>query len=225
VPPPSTGTLSITDNDALGTTAGATTINGGNGTNSVILNLSAATTDLTIAEPLNFFGNTAGRARLSNNSAQNHTLSGPIDVSSDTNLAQFWSDGAGSITVSGDITGTMTNGALFFLRGNSTSATNQVTGSVNLAGTLAKTDAGTWLVGAPGKTYSWTDTVVAVGRLKMGLANVLPSATTVILGNSTGGSTGTWTSMASTRPWQASSIPARGSLPAPGRSPAPRRRS
>jgi fibronectin-binding autotransporter adhesin len=184
------GTLSITDNDALGTTDGATTINGGNGTNSVILNLSAATSDLTIAEPLNFFGNTAGRARLSNNSAQNHTLSGPIDVSSDTNLAQFWSDGAGSITVSGDITGTMTNGAWFFVRGNSSSDTNRLIGNINLAGTLAKTDGGTWLVGAPGKTYSWADTIVAVGRLKMGLADVLPSATVITLGNSTGGSTG-----------------------------------
>jgi fibronectin-binding autotransporter adhesin len=184
------GTLSITDNDALGTTDGATTINGGNGTNSVILNLSAATSDLTIAEPLNFFGNTAGRARLSNNSAQNHTLSGPIDVSSDTNLAHFWSDGAGSITVSGDITGTMTNGAWFFVRGNSSSANNRLTGNINLAGTLAKTDGGTWLVGAPGKTYNWTDTVVAVGTLKMGLADALPSATTVIMGNSTGPSTG-----------------------------------
>ena len=182
------GTLSITDNAALGSTAGATTINGGNGTNSVILYLSGATSDLTIAEPLNFFANTTGRARLSQSSAQNHTLSGPINVSSDTNLAQFYSD-AGSVTISGDITGTMTNGALFSVRGTSTNPLNRILGSLNLiGGNFVKTDSGTWLVGAPGKTYSWTDTVVAAGTLKMGLANVLPSATTLTLGNATGGS-------------------------------------
>ncbi len=182
------GTLSITDNSALGSTAGATTINGGNGANSVILNLSAASSDLTIAEPLNFFANTTGRARLSSDSTRNHSLSGPINVSSDTNLVQFYSDGTGSVTVSGDVTGTMTNGALFAVRGTSTNPLNRLTGSINLIGNLSKTDAGTWLVGAPGKTYSWTDTVVAAGTLKMGLANVLPSTTTLILGNPTGGS-------------------------------------
>jgi autotransporter-associated beta strand protein len=182
------GTLSITDNAALGSTAGATTINGGNGTNSVILNLSGATSDLTIAEPLNFFGTTTGRARLSNDSARNHTLSGPINVSSNTNLVQFYSDGSGSVTVSGDISGTMTNGAIFAIRGTSTSANNKLTGNISLVGNISKTDAGTWLVGAPGKTYSWTDTVVAAGTLKMGLANVLPSTTALVLGNPTGGS-------------------------------------
>lgn len=185
------GTLSITDSASLGSTAGATTINGGNGTNSVILNLSGSATDLTIAEPLNFYGNTTGRARLSNSSSLNHTLTGPIDVSSDTNLVQFYSEGTGSITVSGDITGTMANGAAFFMRGASTSSLNRVIGSVNLIGNLSKTDAGTWLLGAPGKTYSWMDTVLAVGTLKMGAANVLPSTTQVILGNITGGSTST----------------------------------
>lgn len=183
------GTLSITDNAALGSTAGATTINGGNGSNSVILSLSGATSDLTIAEPLNFFGNTTGRARLSNDSARNHTLSGPINVSSDTNLVQFYSDGTGSVTVSGDVTGTMTNGAIFALRGTSANSLNRVTGSINLIGDISKTDGGTWLLGAPGETYSWSNTVVAVGTLKMGLVNVLPSTTILTLGNPTGGST------------------------------------
>jgi autotransporter-associated beta strand protein len=183
------GTLSITDNAALGSTAGATTINGGNGSNSVILSLSGAPSGLTIEEPLNFAGNTTGRARLSNDSAQNHTLSGPINVSSDTNLTQFYSDGSGSITISGDITGTMTNGAILALRGTSTNSLNRVTGSMNLTGDISKTDAGTWLLGAPGETYNWTNTVVAVGTLRMGLANVLPSTTILTLGNPTGGST------------------------------------
>jgi fibronectin-binding autotransporter adhesin len=186
------GTLSIADNDALGTTAGATTVNGGNGTNAVILDLSTATSDLAVAEPINLIGNTAGRSQLSNASAQNHTLSGPINVSGDTNVAQITSNNTGSITVSGDISGTFTNGATFFVRGTSTSATNRLAGSIDLTGShFGKTDAGTWTVGSPGKTYSWTNTQLAVGTLVMGVANVLPSATILTMGNSTGATTPT----------------------------------
>ncbi|QOV87808.1 beta strand repeat-containing protein [Humisphaera borealis] len=181
------GTLAIAHNNALGTTAGATTINGGNGTTGVNLDLSSATAGLTIAENLNFSGNLGGRAALVNSSAFNHTLTGSINVSSDTNLVQWNSGGTGSITISGDITGTLANNAVLFVRGTSTSATNRVIGNVNLTGgNFAKTDAGTWLVGAPGKTYSWVNTVLAVGTLKMGAAGVLPSASELIMGNSSG---------------------------------------
>jgi fibronectin-binding autotransporter adhesin len=178
------GTLAITSNTALGTTAGATTINGGG---AVTLSLSSAATDLTVAENLNFAANTGGRSSLVNNSALNHTLTGAINVSSDTNLVQWTSTGTGSITISGDITGTMSNGSALFIRGESTSASNRVTGSVNLTGgNFAKTDGGTWLVGAPGKTYSWANTQVAVGTLKMGLAGVLPPSGELIFGNPSG---------------------------------------
>lgn len=183
------GTLSITNNEALGTTDGSTTINGGSGTTGVTLTLSNALSNLTIAEPLRFAGSAAGRATLNNTSSQNHTLSGPIDVSSDTTLTQFFSSDAGSITITGDITGTLTSGAGLYLRGTSTNELNQVIGNVNLVGGLFKTDAGTWLIGAPGKTYNWENTGIAVGRLKMGLANVLPATTIVTFGNSTGTST------------------------------------
>lgn len=181
------GTLAITGNTALGSTAGATTVNGGNGTTGVSLSLSSAAADLTINENLNFAGNPGGRANLVNNSAFNHTLAGAIDVSSDTNLVQWTSTGTGSITISGDITGTLTNGAALFVRGESTSATNRVIGNVNLTGgNFAKTDGSTWLVGAPGKTYSWANTQIAVGTLKMGLAGVLPPSGELIFGNPSG---------------------------------------
>ncbi len=177
------GTLAITSNSALGSLVGATTINGGNGANSVNLSLNTATSDLTIAENLNLFGSVAGRAQVTNSSALNHTFTGAIDVSSDTNLAQFTSSGAGSITISGDISGSLSNGAVLFLRGTSTSGLNRITGSINLTGgNLAKTDAGTWLLGATGKTYNWVDTVVANGRVNLGAANVLPAATQVLMG-------------------------------------------
>lgn len=185
------GALSVAHNDALGSTTGTTTVNGGNGTGAVSLSLSNATSDLTITEDLNFFGSAAGRTQLVNNSALNHTLSGDIDVSSATNLTQFTSSGAGSITISGDITGTLTNNAVLFVRGESTSALNRLTGSVNLTGgNFAKTDGGTWLLGSAGKTYSWINTMIANGRLKMGLANILPSASELIMGNPGGGSNG-----------------------------------
>ncbi len=186
------GTLAITHNNALGTTVGSTTVNGGNGTGANTLSLTNATTGLTIAEPINFFGSAAGRAQVVLNAAQNHTFTGPIDVSSSSNLVQFVSsNSSGSITISGDITGTMSSGAVLFLRGESTNALNQVIGSINLTGgNLAKTDGGTWVVGAPGKTYSWVDTGVANGTLRMGSANVLPSTSVAIMGNPSGGSTG-----------------------------------
>ncbi len=105
------GALSITHNNALGSTVGSTTINGGNGTGAQSLTLTNATSDLVVAEALNILGNLAGRAQLVNNGAFNHEFTGAIDVSSDTNLAQFSSGSTGSITVSGDITGTMSGGA------------------------------------------------------------------------------------------------------------------
>ena len=47
---------------------------------------------------------------------------------------------------------------------------------------MAKTDGGLWRVGAVGKTYSWVNTQVSVGTLRMNLANVLPATGTITLG-------------------------------------------
>lgn len=177
------GTLGVTHNNALGSTTGKTIINGGNGTTGFTLSLSSATTDLTIAENLDIVGNAAGRANLTNSSAQNHTLSGAINVTSVTNVAQLSSSGTGSITISGDITSDVGNTQSLFVRGSSNSATNQLIGSVNLTNSsFIKTDPGTWLVGAPGKTYSWGNTSVTNGTLKMGETDVLPSATALTVG-------------------------------------------
>ncbi len=91
------GTLAITHSNALGTTAGDTTINGANGTGGVVLSLTSATNDLTIAENLNFVGNATGRVKLVNDSARNHILTGAINVSSTTNLVAFEAYNTGSI--------------------------------------------------------------------------------------------------------------------------------
>ena len=196
------GTLSITSSTALGTTAGATTINGGNGATGNTLNLIAATADLTIAENINFAGNTVGRARMANGSNFNYTFTGAIDVTSDTNIPEWNSGGAavtGSITVSGNITGNFTNmaGSGLLIRGNAhtdplLNPTNRITGNVTLTGGgIIKTDTNTWLIGASGKTYNAPALGVANGILKMGVANYLAAGVALTMGNATGGSTGT----------------------------------
>ena len=183
------GTLGVTHNNALGSTTGKTIINGGNGGTGSTLSLSSATTDLAIAENLDILGNAVGRANLTNSSAQNHILSGAINVTSVSNVAQISSSSSGSITISGDITSDVGNTQSLFVRGSSNSATNQLTGSVNLTNSgFTKTDPGTWLVGAPGKTYSWGNTSVTNGTLKMGKADVLPSATVLTVGQTAGNS-------------------------------------
>ena len=184
------GTLGVTHNNALGSTTGKTIINGGNGNTGSTLSLSSALTDLTIAENLDFNANAVGRANLTNNSAQNHTLSGSIIATGiSPNFTQFSSSGTGSITISGDITSGVGNNVSLFVRGSSTSATNQLLGSVNLTnGGFTKTDSGVWLVGAPGKTYSWGATSVTNGTLKMGKADLLPPATILTVGQTSNNS-------------------------------------
>ncbi|MCU0785573.1 MAG: autotransporter-associated beta strand repeat-containing protein [Verrucomicrobia bacterium] len=87
----------------------------------------------------------------------------------------------------------MSGGAVLFLRGNTPSVNNAVTGNITLTGgSLAKTDTGTWTVGALGKTISAPGLLVANGILKMGAANVLAPSPVVSMGNTTGGSTGSW---------------------------------
>lgn len=199
------GNLSITDSAALGTTAGATTIHGGQGTTSNSLVLSSAATDLTIAENLNFAANTVGRSQLSHSAlGRFHTLTGAIDVTSDTNLVQFSVNAAtgstdlatvGGVTITGDITGAFTNGAFLLLRGNTVgglSAVNVITGNITLTGGgLLKTDANTWTIGSAGKTYSAPNIGSANGILKMGVADyITASAPELIMGNASGASSG-----------------------------------
>lgn len=197
------GNLSVTDNSSLGTTAGATTIHGGQGTTANSLVLSSATTDLTIAENINFAASPVGRSQLSHQALSRfHTLTGNIDVTSDANIVQFSVNAAstdlatvGGVTISGDITGALTNGAGFLLRGatsSGVSAVNSITGNITLTGAgVVKTDANTWTLGAVGKTYTAPSIAAANGILKMGVADyITASAPELIMGNSSGGSTG-----------------------------------
>jgi len=170
------GTLSISNASALGSTAGNTVIVGSNGSSATILSISGG---LTFNEPLWLQGTAAGRATLSNASG-NNIWAGPIDVTSTNNLVQV-TVGSGSLNLAGDITGTMSNGSILFLRGGGSGGS--VTGSVDIGGgTLAKTDDNTWTVGAAGETYVWGATNVARGTIKMGAANVVPASSVLNIG-------------------------------------------
>ena len=87
------------------------------------------------------------------------------------------------MSITGDISGTMTGGSLLFLRGGSTNLANHVQGSLNLTGAnLAKTDGGTWTVGSIGETYSWNNTQVSVGTLRLNVDDMLTPARTISIG-------------------------------------------
>lgn len=180
------GEISIATATALGATGpgNETFVTGSNGTTGSVLRLNPGAA-INVAETLHLNANSAGRFALIN-AAQANTISGNIDVSSTGNLGQFTSSG-GSLTITGDVSGTMTGGSLLFLRGTSTSAANHLQGDVNLVGgNLAKTDTGLWVVGTAGNTYSWANTVVAVGTLRMNVANIMPAAGTLSMNQSSG---------------------------------------
>jgi fibronectin-binding autotransporter adhesin len=188
------GITVIGNANALGTTAAGTTINGSNAVAFQGTVLDLGSTALTLTEAFNINGNATGRATIRNNSSANQVLNGNIDVTSATNSAAITSNSsgdAGSITINGDISGTLSGAAVFFLRGVSTSANNRILGNLNITGDLIKADPGTWTVGAASKTYSWTNTGVAGGTLRMGAAGVMPTGTVLTIGQS-GASTATF---------------------------------
>ncbi len=115
-------------------------------------------------------------------SAGGGAINGPVQVNGDS-IVQFSTSVNDSITINGPVTeGASGFGAatsVFFLRGGA--GTGTVNGNINLPlGTVSKTDAGTWTINSTGN--NWATSVVAVGTLRMGAANVLPSALTLIMG-------------------------------------------
>jgi autotransporter-associated beta strand protein len=173
------GTLTIRQNNSLGSTVGSTTINGNDGATSATLALNPLSGGLTIAEPLFLNGNASGRATLQNAAGSNN-WTGPITVSAVNNLVQITNSG-GSLTVSGDITGSISGGAVLFLRGGGSAF---VTGSIDLTtgSAVAKTDDGSWTIGAVGKTYTFGSFSNARGTVNMAVDNVLPAASILSVG-------------------------------------------
>jgi autotransporter-associated beta strand protein len=199
------GILSITQNNALGTTAGnKTIINGGTAGGTIVgnaLRFSSATTGLTIGEAIELTPNSTGRASLGNDTsnALNHTFNGNITINGASNVANIFSrDGGGSVTINGDISGSIsTANQRLLLRGSSgETIINKVTGNISLTGgtvlqVTQDNDSVVWEIGGPGKTFSAAAIRIANGKLQIASAagdNYIASSTLLDFeGNSNAG--------------------------------------
>ena len=116
------------------------------------------------------------RANLTNQSG-NNTWAGAIAI--DGGLNQALSTAAGTLTISGNISQSSTPSPTVFLRG--AAGTGIIAGNVNLGtANLTKTDGGTWEINSSGHT--WANTGVAVGTLRLGIADALPTTTSLSIG-------------------------------------------
>ena len=110
--------------------------------------------------------------------AGNSVINGPIRLAG-TSIIQLTLT-TGTMTINGNITegpGTFSN--LFFVRG--TGGTGFINGNINLPNaTFSKTDANTWWINSTGHT--WANTNLVVGGVTLGIANALPQAAPLVLG-------------------------------------------
>jgi fibronectin-binding autotransporter adhesin len=170
-------TLRLSNASALST--GTVTVNagvaaaGGNGNQVDLAGVSISGVGLV----LNTTGATNSRASLLGSTGTS-SWTGGIQLNGD-GLAGLNTGTGATLNVDGNVTdgGGGFTGALF-VRGT---GTGNINGTINLpTGSLAKTDGGTWNINSTGN--NWGNTQVSVGTLRMGIANALPSATPVILG-------------------------------------------
>ena len=164
-------------------TGGSITLNypasGANG-NASTLDLPGTTLPAGVTLNMTSFLNGAISQRSQVTSNGNAFIHGPITAVG-TSIVQF-NPASGTLTLNGPVTvgaGTF-NGpsSVFFVRGVGNGVVNN---TVTLPGAqFSKTDAGSWTVNSNGN--DWASTGVLVGTLKMGVANVLPAAANLILG-------------------------------------------
>ena len=113
-------------------------------------------------------------------------INGPIRVSGNS-IVQFSCTANNGLSINGPVTegvgGFNAANSVFFLRGGS--GIGNLNGTVTLpAATVSKTDAGTWVINSTGN--SWANTGVAVGTLRMGVANALPPGVVLTFGQNDG---------------------------------------
>ncbi|MDZ7618889.1 MAG: autotransporter-associated beta strand repeat-containing protein, partial [Patescibacteria group bacterium] len=175
------GRITISHAGALGLGGGNITAVGSNGNNGSLL---ALTGGITVNGALRLQAISSGRASLINAGGSN-VWAGTIDITGTGNHAMLQVD-SGSLTVTGDITGTLTSGN-FYIRG---SGTSRITGSININSNLNKRDGGTWIIGntTTPKTYSWNATNVELGVLGFAAANIHPATRVLTLGSDQSGS-------------------------------------
>ncbi len=112
-----------------------------------------------------------------------NSLNGPIFCSGD-GLVQVNGSGVGEFTVASSINANPADAVQFngqlFLRGT---GVGKLTGQVTLPGAFVnKTDAGSWTISSTGN--SWSSTSLAVGLLRVGADNALPTTVALQMGQS-----------------------------------------
>jgi fibronectin-binding autotransporter adhesin len=172
------GVLNVRHSNALGTTAGGTTINQVNG---AILDLAS---NVTVPDAITFSGAHAGLTTTLRNSSGNNTLSGLVTIGG--NQIRLQSNG-GSLTFTGGVSGTNT----FFVVNSGGGSTNFTTNPINIgaSGNFWADSGGLTVLGVAGNT--WGTTNFTNGTLRMGVANALPAAAALNVGGVAYGPNGT----------------------------------
>jgi fibronectin-binding autotransporter adhesin len=167
----SVGTLKINHASALGGTTGSTLV--GDAVTGIQPNLRIGTGIHLNGEALTLQSSAAGgRGYLETASGDTGTYTGAITLAgSGTNGLRA----SGTLTVNGTMGGSSSS---LQLRGTGAGTLNSV---LSIGATpINKTDAGTWTIGSTGN--AWGGTTVAIGTLKAGVANALPTTTVVTMG-------------------------------------------
>jgi autotransporter-associated beta strand protein len=153
-------------------------VTGGSG---AVLDLTLLTSNGTISTPINMTGDPSLVSSFNTSilsapaSANALTLSGSVNVSGGATIDQFYNSGAGTLNLNGSISGQV--GTILVRGGTGTTAIN---GTISAGSSgLAVTDNATLLINNRG---NWGATTINFGTLKLGGANVLPSNTTLTMG-------------------------------------------
>jgi autotransporter-associated beta strand protein len=170
------GSLLITHNDALGTTAGKTVVNAAVGALSLSNNI-------TVAEPITVIGPMTSSGSLTSASGTN-TLSGPVTI---TNSSARVRVDTGSLTFTGGVTATEDVTLVINPAANSTLALTTTALNLGISSFVNHDSAGLSVLGVAGNTFGRA--IVSNGTMRLDVANALPSTAEVRLGASynTGG--------------------------------------
>jgi len=170
------GTLIVGHNNALGNTTGSTTLNGTiYGFVGTVLELANGVT--VTGETLTLNNSLAtGRTTLFVNTGNTGTWASDIGLTGGQGNAQLWANG--TLTVSGNVSSDSNSNPLW-VRGT---GTGTLSGNVNIGtAKFSKYDTGTWVINSTGNT--WGDTEIAVGTLRLGMNNALPTTTVLTFGS------------------------------------------
>jgi autotransporter-associated beta strand protein len=174
------GSLTITHNNALGTTAGKTVVNTDGGR----LSLDNAS-GLTVAEPISFSGNVNEIAHDLESATGANTISGPVTLSASSGRAFARirvAAASPSLTFTGGITST--SDSQFVMNPLAGTTLAITTTPIDLTSTgIFWHDSGTGVsaLGVTGNTFGLTS--LSTGTIRLDVANALPSITRVNIGH------------------------------------------